>query len=271
MRCFLIFAIAVAASVIMLMDTYAALNLEFSVIEVDNNSNEMILIHLDDLVIEPRNSYHLFTGPLTISLYTMLEKDHNIHTQMEAATLGPDIATVSREFLMKPGEDITVTLPGKEKHIYEISIRPHSTISLPIDTTELSWTSEESIHFNYSYIKDAPIDFHLPHFSAYLESVDKFLKGLFRFYYPGKIGCWFFNERSTEVYWDKSFPVSLDPARKRMAIIYDRRNLPRTATLLTVYLLYYNWGYSHPFAVWGAAGCFDIPHFDAAKMYSAGI
>ncbi|PJA29998.1 MAG: hypothetical protein CO189_00875 [candidate division Zixibacteria bacterium CG_4_9_14_3_um_filter_46_8] len=270
MKLSLLFLLLIGAILLPAM-SQAAIDIEFRVTEMDTAANESALVISDSIAIKVGNSYHIFTGPLTISIYPLYQAKDSIRFQVEIVTLSPNIVTASDEKTLTKGQQVSLKLNGKNGSIYEVMLRPLSQTDRQKPIAQETDANEESIHFIFSFKRDSMADYHLPLFGAYLEKIDKLLKAQFRFYYSDKIAFALYDKPEEGLYWDKTFPISFDPAHRGMAMIYSRLDFPKAATFLTAYLLYSNWGYSHPFLVWSAAGFIDEPHFFAMKQYSSGV
>ncbi len=266
--------IKIVVILILALYSYAAagVDFEFKVAEQDTAINKSVVVFKDNVPMQEAKTYHFFTGPLTITLYTLDKTDNGINSQIEISTLPPNIITSSRKALLKYDNKLLFEIGGKNKSVYRVEMSAHKNSSPPPKSLpDIKWAQDESFHFKYSYIKGTIADYHLPYYSAYLEKVDKFLKKWMMIKYSGKLGYTFYYDYNPDVYWDRVFPVSYDPTYKRMAVVYSNKNPTITATLLSAFLFYYDWGYSHPFLVWGIAGYFDQPDFFASQLRAKGV
>lgn len=260
-----IFAILLTVISALSSSADAAVIMDFSVFEKDTVLNGQEEIYKNSVIAAPFGSYRIFTGPLTIAVYSFLEADDGLDVQVEVITLGPETESASEEFMLKKGVKRSFELMGKNGHLFTVEIEGREPADNPERAPERSKFEEESTHFRFSFDEDSYLLFYVPRCIAYFERVDKNLKEPFAMYYPGKTGTDFYEERIPGVYWDPVFPVSFDPASRKISFAYNPGAFPPLATVLSVQLFYQKWRYAHPFIVWGVAGYFEESHFYAAK------
>ncbi len=250
---------------------YAAMQLQVDVAEQEESTGRSMRILIDSIRVYPKDETYLFAGPLTISIFTQDQFKTSMISQMEIASTQSNRKLNSYEQLLEVGEPFIATLDGKTGRYYSIEIIPLSIDSRASADNEENFGVDESIHLIYHYPPNSIVEYNLPYYSAFLETALKALKGDFRIAFPEKVSYFLFEHQADGFFWDEDFPIAFNPMQRKMAGVYDYDNTELCATYLTAYLLFEQWGFSHPFLLWGFAGYFDAPHFFTMKLRSSGI
>ncbi|MBD3234415.1 MAG: tetratricopeptide repeat protein [candidate division Zixibacteria bacterium] len=250
---------------------YSSMQLEVDVTEHEESTGKSLRIFIDSVRVHPDDETHLFAGALTISIFTEDQFKTSIMSQIEIASTQSNRKLKSYEQLLKVGDPFSASLDGKNDSHYSIEIIPLSIDNRHAPDIETQLNADESIHLIYHYPPQSIVEYKLPYYSAFIETALKALKEDFQIAFPGKVNYFLFERESGNLLWDDDFPIAFNPMQRKMAVVYDYANTELCATYLSAYLIYEQWGFSHPFLVWGFAGYFDAPHFFTMKLRSTGI
>lgn len=218
-----------------------------------------------------------FLGNFTLSAEPTTFDSINLTLAVSLFTLGPDIQSLFKEYLLKTGEETALPeLRVKDDILFRVKIVPHitgeETNGCNLNTKDAEkWYSDPSTHFYYHYIPETLPDYHWNMNKGVLEDFYHKIWDRFGFWDPEKIDYFLVPCELKEIYWDKRYGQGLDPTKRKVYVIYNQNTRTVDGPGVGMFLFYKYWGYVPAMVVEGAAGNIGLAHYQAQKLKKRGM
>ncbi|HEX9917201.1 MAG TPA: tetratricopeptide repeat protein [candidate division Zixibacteria bacterium] len=218
-----------------------------------------------------------FLGNFTLSAQAATFDSVNLTLDLSLFTLGPDIQSYFKEYLLKTGEETVLPeLRVKDDILFRVKITPHikaeETNRCNLNTKDAeTWYSDPSTHFYYHYILETLPDYHWNTNKGVLEDFYHRIWDRFGFWDPDKIDYFLVPCELKEIYWDKRYGQGLDPTKRKIYVIYNQSTRSVDGPGVGMFLFYRYWGYAPAMVVEGATGNIGLAHYQAQKLKKRGM
>lgn len=218
-----------------------------------------------------------FLGNFTLSAEPTTFDSVNLTLEVSLFTLGPDIQSFFKEYLLKTGEETALPeLRVKDDILFRVKFTPHivaeETNRCNLNTKDAeTWYSDPSTHFYYHYIPETLPDYDWNINKGVLEDSYHKIWDRFGFWDPEKIDYFLVPCELKEIYWDNRFSQGLDPTKRKVYVIYNQNTRTVDGPGVGMFLFYKYWGYAPAMVVEGAAGNIGLAHYQAQKLKKRGM
>jgi tetratricopeptide (TPR) repeat protein len=214
-----------------------------------------------------------FLGNFVLSAQPTTLDSTNLTLSLSLFTLGPDIQTFFKEYLLKSGEKIDLPeLRVKGNVLFKVKITPRIAVeeTNKCNLNTKDWYSDPSTHFYYHYIQETLPDFDWNINKGVLEEFYHKLWDKFGFWDPNKIDYYLAPCELKEIFWDKRYILGLDPTKRQVYVIYNQKVRSVDGPGVGMFMFYKYWGYAPAMVVEGASGNIGLAHYQAQKLKKAG-
>lgn len=257
--------------------SYSMVLLDIRVEEGEKGKAESFRL-IDQATVELYDSVETstFLGNFTLSVEPTTFDSVNLTLAVSLFTLGPDIQSFFKEYLLKTGEETALPeLRVRDDILFRVKFTPHikaeETNRCNLNTKDAeTWYSDPSTHFYYHYILETLPDYHWNANKGVLEDFYHRIWDRFGFWDPDKIDYFLVPCELKEIYWDKRYGQGLDPTKRKVYVIYNQSTRTVDGPGVGMFLFYKYWGYAPAMVVEGASGNIGLADYQAQKLKKAG-
>lgn len=202
---------------------------ELKYYQFDNAAETDVLLFADTVTLVTDFKSSAFFGPFSVDIETKKIDSSGISFNLHIVTIGPDVFTTSKQFIVEFGLPAIVdNIEGKNNTKYKFVLTPLE--SRKVEDTECLYNHRSKDDFTFTptantdlyYVKGSFGEFYWDVVKEIMENNYRQFQPIANLNLPGKTQIYLYPCPSYAVLWDKRFGMLCDPTRNSAYAIYSK-------------------------------------------------